>query len=373
MRRKQIDQIIKDLEKKMVFLVGPRQVGKTWLSREIGKHFNHPTYLNYDRVEDRQIIKQEAWLKDTDLLILDELHKMRGWKNYLKGVFDTRVPTLRILVTGSARLNTFRQAGDSLAGRFFVHRLLPFSLAELKGIGKEIKIDKLINQSGFPEPLLADTTEEADRWRSQYIDGLIRTDVLDFETVHNLRAVQMVFDLLRRRVGSPVSFSSLAEDIQIAPATAKRYVGILEALFIVFRVSPYSRNIARSILKEPKIYFFDTGLVMGDDGARFENFIAVSLLKQAWAKSDVIGKKYEVGYLRTKEGKETDFVLIENDEAVELIEAKLSDGDLSRNLRYFSGKYDIQGIQIVKELKREKSFSGLDIVKAENYLENLFL
>lgn len=373
MYRKQTDRILKDLNKKMVFLVGPRQVGKTWLSKAISTRFNHPAYLNYDRAEDRQIMKQESWPQDTDLLVLDELHKMRGWKNYLKGVFDTKDANLKILVTGSARLNTFRQAGDSLAGRFFVHRLLPFSLAEIKGSGSGISIERLIERGGFPEPLLAETDEEAHRWRSQYIDGLVRTDILDFETVHNFRAVQMVFELLRQRVGSPVSYSSIAEDVQISPATVKRYVNIFEALFIVFRVTPYSRSIARSILKEPKVYFFDTGLVAGDAGAKFENFAAVSLLKHAWAKSDATGKNCEVRYLRTKEGKETDFVLAEDGKATGLIEAKLSDGEPDRNLRYFSEKYGLSGVQAVKDLKREKSFPGLDVVLAERYLENLFL
>lgn len=132
MYRKQIESILKDLNKKIVFLVGPRQVGKTWITLEIGKLFKKTTYLNYDRFEDRQIIKNEAWPQITELLIFDELHKMPEWKNYLKGVFDTKPENLKILATGSARLDMFRQTGDSLAGRFFTHRLMPFSISELQ-------------------------------------------------------------------------------------------------------------------------------------------------------------------------------------------------------------------------------------------------
>ncbi|MEI7425826.1 MAG: ATP-binding protein [Candidatus Moraniibacteriota bacterium] len=371
MYRKQTEQIIKDLAKKMVFLVGPRQVGKTWLAKEIGKNYANTVYLNYDSLGDREIIKKEAWPEKTDFLILDELHKMKGWKNYLKGVFDTKKTEQKIIVTGSARLNTFRQTGDALSGRFFVHRLLPFSLTELKV--EKYETERFMQRGGFPEPFLASDEVEADRWRSQYIDGLIRVDILDFETIHNFRAIKIVFELLRTKVGSPVSYKSIAEDAQISPLTAKKYVEIFESLFIIFRVFPYSKNIARSILKEPKVYFFDTGLVLGDDGARFENFVAVSLLKHVLGKADSTGKEYDLKYLRTKTGQEVDFALVENGAIAELIEAKLSDGNLSKNLNYFCEKYSLKGTQVVKELKQEKTLGNIDIVLAEKYLKSLFL
>lgn len=373
MYRKQIEQIIKDLDKKMVFIVGPRQVGKTWLAKEVGQKFSNAIYYNYDRAEDRDIIKKELWPRETDLLILDELHKMKGWKNYLKGIYDTKEDNLHILVTGSARLNTFRQAGDSLAGRFYLHRLLPFSLAEIKNSDFKAGIKRFLSRGGFPEPFLAETEEEADRWRNQYVDGLIRTDILDFKTVHNLRAVQTVLELLRGKVGSPVSFASIAEDVQISPMTVKKYIEIFESLYIVFRVAPYSKKIARSILKEPKIYFFDTGMVSGGEGAKLENFAALSLLKHSLAKTDYTGKNHDLRYLRTKEGREIDFALVKDNNIEEIIEIKLSDGDLSKNLKYFSEKYGLKGKQVVMNLKREKSIGDIDIAAAEKYFKGLFL
>jgi predicted AAA+ superfamily ATPase len=373
MYRRQIEQINKDLEKKMVFLVGPRQVGKTWLAKEIGKRYKNAVYLNYDRAEDRDIIRKELWPGKTELLIMDELHKMKGWKNYIKGVFDTKEKHQKILVTGSARLDTFRQVGDSLLGRFFLHHLLPVSLAEIKGLEFKADIDRFIVRGGFPEPFLAKTDAEADRWRSQYYDGLIRNDILDFEVIHDFRAIKMVLELLRRKVGSPVSYSTIAEDVQISPTTVKKYIEIFESLYIVFRVVPYARNIARSILKEPKIYFFDTGLVIGDEGIKFENFMAISLLKASLGKSDYTGKVNELKYIRTKEGKEIDFALVENDKIKSLVEAKLAAAQPDKNLRYFTEKYGIKGIQAVKELKREKSIGKIDIVSAEHYLKELFL
>jgi len=269
---------------------------------------------------------------------------MRGWKNYLKGVFDTGLENLKILVTGSTRLDIFRQTGDSLAGRFFTHRLMPFSIPELQASPLSSDIERFIQRGGFPEPFLAEDEVEARRWRGQYIGGLIRTDILNFESIRDFRTIQMVFELLRRRVGSPVSYASIARDVQVSSTTIIKYIQVLEALYIVFRVAPYSRNIARSILKEPKIYFFDNGLVTGDDGIKFENFAAVSLLKHIYAKNDYEGERFDLMYLRTKDKKEIDFCLINNNEIIEAIEVKNRDSNISHNLKYFCQKYNLKGL-----------------------------
>ena len=251
MKRAQQDLISKDLTRKMVFVTGPRQVGKTSLALAIAEQQEQSVYLNYDSFSHRDVIRRAAWLPETRLLILDELHKMDNWKNYLKGVYDTKERHLQILVTGSARLETFRQSGDSLAGRFFRHRLNPLSMAEIPS-ATEQTLNKLLERGGFPEPFLAESVDDSNRWRSQYIDGLIRTDILDFEKVHDFKAIQLTLELLRQRVGSPLSYVSLARDVGCSPNTIKRYIEIFEALYIIFRVTPYHRNIARSILKEAK-------------------------------------------------------------------------------------------------------------------------
>ena len=360
-----IERIKKDLEKKMVFLVGPRQVGKTWVAKTIMKDFPEAVYLNYDNAAHRKIMKDESWLDTVPLLVFDEIHKMRGWKNYLKGVFDTKAEGIRILVTGSARLDAHKKIGDSMAGRYFTHHLMPLSLTELQGTVYEVDAhERLIARGGFPEPFLAQDIDDIEKWRSAYKDTLLREDVLDLGSVENMTAMRQLFDVLRNKVGSPISVSGLAGDLGIAPATVRRYIGLFEALYLIFTIRPYSHKIARSILKEPKIYFYDTGLVEGVQGAKFENFVAVSLLTKIYDTFDRTGRLGVLAFLKTKEGKEVDFALIDDKNKLQSIyEAKLSDTTLSPTLRYFSEKYQVPGVQIVEHIRVERKEGELITVR----------
>jgi predicted AAA+ superfamily ATPase len=336
------------------------------------KEYQKPLYLNYDSIEDRQMMRDRAWLLETDLIVFDELHKMPKWKNYLKGVYDTKSTHLHILVTGSARLETFRRAGDSLAGRFFVHHLLPVSLQELTGTPYSKNLDRLLERGGFPEPFLVETVTDAERWRQGYTDSLLREDILSFAEVEKLGALQLVFDILRAKVGSPVSYANIAQDIGISPVTVKRYVQLLEALYIIYTLPPFTQKISRAISKERKVYFYDTGLVRGDKGVVFENEVANSLLKYATHQNDTLATELMLCYLRTKEGKEVDFVIAKKGEMKTLIEVKLSDKSLSPGLVYFGEKYRVPGVQVVKNLPYGKSFGAqFGILEARDFLENL--
>ena len=365
-------KILSDLKKKMVFIVGPRQVGKTWLSKQVMKEYKNPIYLNYDNSDHREILKKQAWLPTVDLVVFDEIHKMPKWKNFLKGVYDTKPETIHVLVTGSARMDAFKKVGDSLAGRFFVYHLLPFTLAELKGSKLENQMTLLMERSGFPEPLLASDVLDANRWRSLYTESLLGQDILEFQDIDKINAIRQIYQLLKNKVGSPLSYSSLARDVGISPATAKKYIEILEALYVIFIVKPYTYKISRSILKEPKIYFFDYSLI-DDVGARFENFVALALYKHTVLKTDLSGKTYSLGFLKTKESKEVDFTLFDDqNNLIEIIEAKVSDTTVSKTLEYFSEKYRTKGTQLVYNLGTERmSPRGVFIQKAQKYLENL--
>ncbi len=360
--------IKKDLSKKMVLLSGPRQVGKSYLAWQIMKDYQRPVYLNWDNLQDREVILQQGWSVDTDLLVLDEIHKMELWKNFLKGIWDTRPQHLRILVTGSARLETFRQSGDSLAGRYFHHRLLPLSPAETRLLGEECSLDHFLERGGFPEPYLAESEDEAGRWRRQYLDGLIREDILTFENITRLKAMNLLVELLRERVASPLSYQSLSEDLHIAPNTVKSYIEILEALYIIFLVYPYHHSIARSLVKTPKVYFFDTGLVKGDRGIKLENFVALSLLRELYREEDMDGKRRHVRYLRTKEGREVDFIVTEENAPKFMVEVKQADRSPAKNLLYFNERYSFPGVQLVADLRLEKDTGTLKLRRLMDWL-----
>ena len=373
MDRPQKQAILRDLQKKMVLLAGPRQAGKTTMAKEIANEFDSHIYLNYDRAEDRKIIQDESWSSQVELLILDEIHKMDQWKNYLKGVYDTKPVNQKILVTGSARLEIFRHVGDSLAGRYFLHRLFPMSPAEISKMEIAFPLDRYIERGGFPEPFFCEDLVDAKRWRLQYVDSLLREDVLDFENIQNVQTIRLVFELLRSRVGSPISYSSIAQDVTISPNTVKKYINILEALYIIFRITPFSHNIARSLLKEPKIYFFDTGLVKGDAGARFENLVGLCLLKHVHAKIDYKAENYNLHYLRTKERKEVDFALACDEKLERIIEVKQANHHLDSSLCYFHQKYNLPATLVVKELKRPRTEKSIDIVDGLKFLQSLDL
>ncbi len=373
MQRSIEKQILSDLEEKLVLLGGPRQVGKTTLAQ--GLYPNQSDYLNYDVSEDRLTLLKKNWDRQSELVIFDELHKMPKWKSWIKGIYDKEGVRPRLLVTGSARLDTYRKGGDSMAGRFFYHRLHPFSLAEVRSTQNEFKgeaLDHLMRFGGFPEPFFKGSEVFAARWRRSHLDRILREDLLDLEQVRNLKGIEILVDLLADRVGSTVSYSSLGRDLQVAPRTVQRWVELLERLFVVFVVTPYSKNVARSVLKEPKIYFYDLGRVKKDVAARFENLVACALFKRMHFLEDSLGETRGLFYLRDKNKREVDFLTILNKEAEWLIEVKTSDPTLSTSLQYFSGLFkNAKSFQLLKNFNHSRSVGGVELVEGASWLSQL--
>jgi predicted AAA+ superfamily ATPase len=323
MERYLAESIKRDLRRKFVLVSGPRQVGKTTLARGL---FEKHEYLNFDVPEHRVGIMARTWNRETDLVVLDELHKMRKWKSFLKGLFDSEGISTPVLVTGSSRLDLARKLGDSLAGRHFSFRLHPLTLKELKGRGnRDATFDRLLLQGGFPEPFFTQEEHFYPRWKRSHLDIILRQDLLDLEQVRQIVAIETLVELLRHRVGSPVSYQSLAEDLQVDQTTVKRWIGILENLFVIFKVTPWHRNVARSLLKAPKYYFYDNGQVIGDRGIQLENLVAAALLREVHFEQDVRGRRIGLHYLRNKDGHEVDFAISDSGRVTSMIEVRWDD------------------------------------------------
>ncbi|MEK9703554.1 MAG: ATP-binding protein [Deltaproteobacteria bacterium] len=365
----------RDLTRKMVFLTGPRQSGKTTLAGLIAEKFPSAQMLNWDVLADRRVILSQSWVPDTKLLVFDELHKMKEWRPWLKGVYDGRAREQAILVTGSARLDVFRQAGESLAGRYFSWHLLPVTVHELVAVtdfSPEEALSRLLERGGFPEPLLADTETDARRWRQLYLDGLIRDDILEFSRIGEVRAMRLFVQMLRERIGSPVSLASIARDLQISPTTLGRYLQILETLHIVFLVRPFHHNIARALLKEPKVYFYDTGLVIGDDGTRFENACATMLYAQIKLMREALGTETSLHYIRNKEGREIDFVICDSGAPLQFIESKWADPKIPKYLATIASRFPrAKATLLVRHLRQREQRGLISVEPAADWLANL--
>lgn len=375
MKRYLKKHLINDLATKVVLLMGPRQSGKTTLSKDLISSYD---YLNYDSSDDRVVLREKSWDRKKDLVIFDEIHKMNNWKQWIKGVYDTEGIPPQMLVTGSARLDVHRKVGDSLAGRYFQYRLHPLDMKELSTIS-DLNLDDLFEQlstcSGFPEPFIKNSKTFYRRWKKTHTDIILRQDLLDTQSVKDIKAIEILVDLLKKRVGSSISYANLARDIEVDPNTVKRYLQILENLYVVFKVTPYSKNIARSLLKEPKYYFYDYAHIDNDEGAKLENIVASALIKELDYIEDIHGYSTKLYYLRTKEGKELDFLVLIDNKPTYLIEVKQSDDTPAKSFHHFSsfleGGYKIQ---LVKNLSREKTFpSGLEIRTLIPWLANLNL
>ncbi|MFN8370680.1 MAG: ATP-binding protein [Bacteriovoracaceae bacterium] len=332
--------IREDLQKKMVFLGGPRQVGKTTLSTTFIKNFqdNHPAYLNFDNEEHRRVILKSLWSKDEPIIIFDEIHKKKGWQSLIKGFYDTWKNTQKFIITGSARLDLFRKGGDSMLGRYHYYRIHPYSLNELGNTPENLK--NLFKFGGFPEPLIAKDERELRRWHLQRVSKLVKVDLRDLENVSDLDKVELLAERVIDTVGNLLSYKSLAEDLEVSDKTVKRWITILDSLYYCYLVPPFGSNKIKAVKKANKLYLWDWSQVP-DPSFRFENMVASHLLKFCHFQEDVMGLKTELRVIRDETGKENDFVVIQNKKPLFAIECKLNDTNLSPSLKYLKSKLNI--------------------------------
>lgn len=382
-----VPHILEDLQEKMVFIGGPRQVGKTTLATDlVAKHFKNPCYRLWDRREDRRKLIESEWPGDADLLIIDELHKYKKWKSYIKGEYDSLKAKYQFLITGSSRLDVFRKGGDSLQGRYHYYRLHPFSVAELSGrtgapaILKEIEIPSqpaeenflaLDRFGGFPEPLLRQNARTLRRWHNEKHNRLFREDIREIEDIRDLASMQLLGDILPERAGSLLSINSLREDLGVSHRAVTNWLNILEAFYYCFRIYPFHAKNYRSLKKEAKLYLWDWSEIK-EEGPRFENCLASHLLKLVHFLEDYEGYQCRLHYLRSIEKKEVDFMVTANGKPWFIVEAKLNNIKISPHLKYFQAKLDVPyTYQVVKKNGVDVFTDGVRLISADKFLAGL--
>ncbi|MFH1288439.1 MAG: ATP-binding protein [bacterium] len=372
---------------KMIFLFGPRQVGKTTFVKNKLKELKQE-YLYFDW--DDPYVKMEYsknphFLKPhlakisqkRPLVVFDEIHKHKNWKNILKGLYDLHLNEAQFVVTGSARLDYFRKSGDSLIGRYFSYRLLPLGLAEAAGnfdfilnddtflscpdkkkllniIQKAGKkpfkdaFEKLMEFGGFPEPFTRAKNNFSIKWRRDYKSLLIYEDLRDLTRIQDIKGIEQLLLLLPERVGSPLSINSLKNILQVNHKTVSVWLEALKKVYLIFSLMPWSKNIVKAIKKEEKIYFFDWTMI-DDEGARFENAVAVSLFRLISRWNELGLGDFELRYIRNQQGHEVDFLIVKNQKPFVLFEAKNSDTNIAKSGIYFSEHLKIPYYQLVSK------------------------
>jgi uncharacterized protein len=348
--------------RQIALLSGARQSGKTTLARQLLTEFNSKdNYLNWDDVNHRELILKgpdaiikclnlEQIFAEKPLLVFDELHKYKDWKNFLKGFFDRYENDFRFLVTGSARLDQYRKGGDSLMGRYFSYRLHPFTVRELAGevdsgklIQSPLKLDAEIMTSlwqfgGFPESFSRSDVRFFRRWQKLRQEQLFREDIRDSTHIQEIQQLQLLAALLTRYAGKETKYSTLARSIRVSVDSIRRWLAVLEAFYFCFRIRPWHKNIATALRKEPRTYLWDWSMI-ADEGQKAENFVACHLLKATHWWSDLGHGDFDLFYLRTKEGKEVDFLVTRDQVPWFLLEVKRSkNAPLNPNLKWFQQK-----------------------------------
>ncbi len=380
--------VLHDLANKMVFIAGARQVGKTTLAKSILKSSGAGVHLSWDRREDRKEILKARWPGGEALIVLDELHKYRFWKRWIKGEFDQHRDRLRFLVTGSARLDVYRRGGDSLQGRYHHYRLHPLSFAEVEkadnprllspgeelvfpGSASKKTVDALFQYGGFPEPFLAQSDQVLRRWQKERLDRFFREDVRDLEAVQDISSMQILTDLLTERIASPLSLNSLREDLEVSHRAISHWIDVLERLYFLFRIRPFTTRMVRGLKKMPKAYFWDSSLVP-DRGPRFENLVALHLLKFCHFLEDSEGYRTDLQYLRDATGREVDFLVTCDRKPWFAVEAKLSADEIDPSLHYYREKLRLPwAYQVVLEGGRDFVVDGVRCLPAARFLAGL--
>ncbi|MBI1920512.1 MAG: ATP-binding protein [Geobacter sp.] len=375
-------------EKSMVFLAGPRQAGKTTLAKIIAEGFVNKLYCNWDIPDHRtRLLADPSFFTkltrhdpSPPLIIFDEIHKYADWKNYLKGVYDRFDGEYQFLVTGSGRLDLYQKGGDSLAGRYLLFHLWPFTMGEVGNTTRTIDAylsdplfltmenaeensatwEKLETLSGFPEPFLSGRLPSYRRWSAGYSQSLIREDIREMTDIRSVTEMETLYHILPSKVGSPLSTSSLAKDLKVTYPTVQNWLAIFERFFLTFSLPTWTERIARAIQKERKVYLFDTPRIK-DPAARFENMVAIELWRAVNCWNAMGAGDFTLHFIRNKEQQEVDFLIANEREPFLLVECKLADGQPAKALLAMQRKLRVPAVQLVRSAPGYRTYRNDDL------------
>jgi uncharacterized protein len=361
-------------EKRMVFLSGARRVGKTTLGELIGEGYPNQGYLNCETPQDRtRLIRNPGFFEgierrdeSTPLVVLDEINRHRGWRKYVKGAYDRTEGDYQFLLIGSSRMDHPRRRGDSLAGRYYLLSLWPFTQAELGKANRpweeffanplQVSMERhqelqdawrgLCELSGFPEPFISGRATAYRRWSNAYAEQLIREDMRDLTGIKALSELETLYHLLPPQVGQPLSVPALAAGLQVAYNTVRSWLGTLQRFFTVFSLPPWSRGVPRAIREGQKVYLADIPRVR-EAAARFENAVAIELLRAVASWNELGFGRFSLHFIRTKDQLEVDFLLVEDGRPLLLVDAALEARQPSPALIKFQDALKVPAVQLV--------------------------
>ncbi len=361
----------------VVGLTGPRQSGKsTMLKMLLGARYRYISFDDLNVVDRFHADPVEFMGVYTDRVIFDEVQRVPEIFSYVKLVVDReRKKYGRFVLTGSSQFAFMRRVSESLAGRISLLTLLPFQFSEIPGRLRR----QSIYQGGYPE-LVTRTYRGSFDWYTSYLDTYLTRDVRDVREIGDIRDFRRFIQICASRVAQILNMSEIARDIGVSVMTVKKWISVLEASYIVFLLPPFYRNLGKRIIKSPKIYFHDTGLVSHLTGIRNKELFEQGPLHGALFENYVVSETYrkelhartgsELFYFRDSNGNEVDLI-VDRKFQRQFIEIKSSHTyrpEMARTLTRIMSANDTgyvvyQGIEI-------ESSPKLNIVNYESFLES---
>ena len=368
------NHVADDLNNRMVFVGGPRQVGKTtfaltFLPKPVE---SHRAYLNWDDISIRSSLLKGELPSNEKCIVFDEIHKFAKWRNLVKGFYDTNKSEISFIITGSARLDYYSKGGDSLQGRYHYYRLHPFSLTELNPDPDKKDFEILLKFGGFPEPLLKAEEKFWRRWQRERLQRVIYEDIRDLENIKEITLLELLAHELPNRVGSPLSVKNIKEMLQVAHETVERWLKIFERMYYCFRIPPYGSPKIRAVKKEQKLYLWDWS-ILPDSGPRFENFIASHLLKYCHFIEDTQGFSMELRFLRDTDKREIDFVVLKENIPMFAVECKTGEKSINPAVFYFKERTQIPQFYQVHQGTKDYKKNGVRVIPVETFCKELKL